>query len=94
MKEKKKAESQKPPVIQTTPPSPLTANGNIDQFNGSPFSPFFTGRRASEPAKDKFLDLDENSKRSTSFSEAPAVQLTPPPPRRQQKPLALVGILS
>lgn len=91
MKEKKKAESKKPPVIQTTPPSPLTANGNIDQFNSSPV---FTGRRASEPAKDKFLDLDDNSKRSSSFSEAPAVQLTPPPPRRQQKPLALVGILS
>jgi hypothetical protein len=81
---KQKVESPEAvPVIETTPPSPLTANGAPGQFNGSVAH---TGRRASEPVTDNLLDLNDKSNRSASFSETPSVQLTPPSPRRLQKP--------
>ncbi|CAB3977491.1 low density lipo receptor adapter 1 isoform X1 [Paramuricea clavata] len=85
MKEEKiqKAEGTKiVPVIQTTPPSPHT-NGTPGKLNGSPV---YTGRRASEPLSNDLLALDDSG-RSSSFSTAPSMQLTPPSPRR---PLSLV----
>jgi hypothetical protein len=88
MKEEKtqKAEGTKiVPVIQTTPPSPHT-NGTPGKLNGSPV--YITGRRASEPLSNDLLDLDDSS-RSSSFSTAPSMQLTPPSPRR---PLSLVRL--
>ena len=92
LKEEKKQKVESPnavPMIETTPPSPQT-NGTPGQFNGSPVH---TGRRASEPATDNLLDVsDTASNRSASFSEGPSVQLTPPSPRRQQKPLLKLEI--
>ena len=82
---KQKAEAPSVPVIERTPPSPHTSNGTPPQFNGSVVH---TGRRASEPVSNDMLDL--NTGRSSSFTAAPSVQLTPPPPRRLQKPLTLV----
>lgn len=87
MKEEKKTKETPNvvPLIETTPPSPHT-NGSPGQFNGSPVH---TGRRASEPLDDKLSEPGYNSGRSSSFSDVPSVQLTPPPSRKQ-KPLALV----
>jgi hypothetical protein len=83
MKEERKQKAEGPnvvPVIETTPPSPHTANGTPVPFNGSALH---TGRRASEPVSDNLLDLnDYHSERSSSFSDVPSVQLTPPSKKR------------
>ena len=87
MKEERKQTAPSVPVIERTPPSPHNSNGTPPQFNGSAVD---TGRRASEPVSTDLLDLKINTERSSSFTTAPSVQLTPPSPRRLQKPLTMV----